>query len=818
MRIPMKKAALVSVVALSAASALFTGCKRPVEKADEAVSAAITKGEDELQKKPDGSTAIPTFSKAAGDKTASDPAQSSANLIAGIAELQAADLLIAQVEDGQLKIGRLVGRINDLASHVQANNVAVAGLQARDPKSTLAAISEETAGAKGGDKATWTISKADTILPTLDAADKSIADLSKQISDLAAKHEALEKQRNTDLQQADQLAQQSEQATGKKSVDLFKQAADLRKAGADLANEIISTDAAAAGLQRDLVVIQGQQKQLKSAVEKLDDASKQVAGGWADVQKHIEEYAASSKALVEGSDAAATPATNPASVKQITSIKQAGDELEQTVATVQKLRDDALSHLDKAAAFFGAMDRVNLKVQTDYLKLLNNKDNATAVPRQAWEWMVEVHNSSDPDLQRAQVQQRLARIFADQAWYADMRQKSATMLKDVLAKATVAVPKTLEAGELDKEMNDGRSKASQAFTDAEKFLDATIGRPALPSGNKTIPALKQVAEVSKMVEQYARWAYSKSIGDEKKDLLESARNLASTLSQENVPLPSPLPAEIAPASTATPPPTAPTIPAAPTTAPAGPGTPDATAPGTATNDTPEQAEVRKAYVAFNEALAAGDAVKAKTYAAADPQTTADIDTLVGASVAVKKFTAAVDAKFGAQAKPMTDAISAGFSNIGQDARQRQITVSADTAVFTKGPQDSAPESMKKIDGAWKVVAPTDQPQNAAAIQKVAKLTGVFEGLATDVAAGKFATLPDLAKGMTDAMAKAGITPDTLKGGGGAPPAQGTTPATPPTTTPPAPTPPADATSKPDAAPTPDTGSGTTPKPPATAPQ
>ncbi|MDB5304367.1 MAG: hypothetical protein JWM97_1916 [Phycisphaerales bacterium] len=579
MRVPMKKAALVSVVALATASSLFTGCKRPVEKADQDVSAAITKGSQALDDKPDASTALAPLSGAANNKAASDPSQSSANLIAGLAELQAADAAIAKLDDAQIKFGRLVGRINELAARVQANNVAVAGLVAQDPKATLAAISLEAAGAKGGDKVTWTISKTDTILPTLDAADKSIADLTKQIADLKAKHDDLEKQRNTDLQQADQLAQQSEQAAGKKSVDLFKQAADLRKAGAELANQIISADAVSAGLERDLAVAQSVQKQLKSAVDKLDDQAKQVTGGWTDVQKRIDEYTASSKAIVEGAgtDAPATPATNPSAQPQITSIKQAGDELEQTAATVAKFRTEAITHLDKAAAYFGAADRVNSKVQKEYAGILSGKDT-TAPLRQAWEWMIEIHNSSDPDIQRAQVHQRMARIFADQAWFADTRIKSATALKDILTKATVAIPKSLEAGELDKEMNDARAKASQAFVDAEKLLTTTIDRRPQGSGNKTIPALKQAAQVAMMAEQYARWAYTKATGDEKKEFLTTAKELAATLSAEGVPLPSPLPPEIAPAVNVTALPTAPV--AAPTTGPAAPST-NPTGPATA---------------------------------------------------------------------------------------------------------------------------------------------------------------------------------------------------------------------------------------------
>jgi hypothetical protein len=567
MRTPMKNAALVSVVALAAVSALFTGCKRPVEKADEDVAAAISKGAQAMEDKPNASTALPTLSGAANNKTASDPSQSSANLIAGQAELQAADAVIVKLDDGQLKIGHLVGRINELAARVQANNVAVAGLVAQDPKTTLAAITQEVASAKGGDKATWTISKTDTILPTLDAAEKSIADLTKQIADLKAKHEDLFKQQNAALQEADKLAQQSEQEAGKKSVDLFKQSADLKKTGAELANQIITTDATATGLERDLAVAQAEQKQLKSAVDKLDDQAKQVTGGWSDVQKKIEEYTASSKAIVEGAGDAA-PAATPGAQPQITSIKQAGDELEQTAAAVAKLRDEALAHLDKANSYFGAADRVNKKVTNEYLSYLH--ENATSPIRPAWEWMVEIHNSSDPDLQRAQVQQRLARVFADQAWYADLRLKSATALKDVLTKATATVPKSLEAGELDKEINDARAKASQAFVDAEKLLETIIDHPPTPGGNKTIPALKQAGKVAMMAEKYARWAYTKAAGDEKKEFLDDAKKLAGDLAAENVPLPTPLPPEIAPASTATPLPTAPS--AAPTTVPAIPTT------------------------------------------------------------------------------------------------------------------------------------------------------------------------------------------------------------------------------------------------------
>ncbi|HWE03835.1 MAG TPA: hypothetical protein VG326_15630 [Tepidisphaeraceae bacterium] len=575
----IKKSAVVSLVALTAATLLFAGCKRPADDPHDAVSADVTKAEYELQRKPDASTAIPILNQATANKNAPAPDQSLANLLAGQADVLAADAIFREIDAQQIRLERTLGRLGALTSQVQANNVAVNGLTIKEPKATLAVLDKTTAAAKSGEQGVWLASDVAPI-PALDAVEKSIADLTQQGDTLKAQHADLEKKRNDALLQAEQLSAKSEQSKGKESLDQFTQASNFRKAAADISTQLVDTDAKAGAVDRELSVAKAKQAQLQTALTAFAGENKQVSTGWQDVQKRIDEITAKSKALVDGD--AAAPATGPANAPA-GSISAAGDQIEQISQDLAKLRDKAKADLDRANVHFAAAVKQNKDVQGEFKKLIDNPDLRSSPQQPAWRWMVEIHNDSDPDLQRAEVEQRLARLHADQAYYANSRISADAAAAAAVKGAGLTAPKSLEGADLDEKLKAARAAAEEAFKKSEELLDATIAR----QGNESLKTLAQAASVAKMIEQYGHWAFGRSIGDNQADTyLRASKDLATELSNdEKLALPVPLPPEIAPPARASSTPATPVAPVAPVPAPAPavPATAPAEAPAPATN-------------------------------------------------------------------------------------------------------------------------------------------------------------------------------------------------------------------------------------------
>lgn len=315
MRVQSKKT-LVAMIAFGTAASLFTGCKRNVEKADEAVTAVVAKAQNELRHRNDmtagGSPANPlsTIAGAANQHDASAPAQATANLVAGHAELMVADDLIHQIDDVQTRLQSLLDRIDQMTVQVERNNVSYGGLAMKDPKASLAVIDKTTTAAKTGEAGVWLASSDAASIPALDAVEKKIADLTQQSNDLKARLADLDKQRTDALQKSEQFASQSETAKGKESLDLYTQASNFRKTAGDLSTQSADTQLKLDEALRNLSVVQGQKEQLDVALTTFADQSKQVSGGWQNVRKLMEDLTAKSKAILEG-DSAAQPATVP---------------------------------------------------------------------------------------------------------------------------------------------------------------------------------------------------------------------------------------------------------------------------------------------------------------------------------------------------------------------------------------------------------------------------------------------------------------------------------------------------------------------------
>jgi len=232
-----------------------------------------------------------------------------------------------------------------------------------------------------------------------------------------------------------------------------------------------------------------------------------------------------------------------------------------------------------------------------------------------------------------------------------------------------------------------------------------------------------------------------------------------------------------------------------------PGAPAAGSAGAA-SDTPAQAEVRKAYGAYCEAIAAADGEKAKTMIVSTPEGIAGVDAITKALASLTKMDASAEAKFGAPAKPIAMAMPNAMRQQILNYSTKSITITGEAAVIADGPADPHPAKMQKMAGAWKISPPDAQDQ--AETQTGQKVTAAADQLTADLDAGKYKTLPEFSAAMLAAFQAAGVPiPGAAPAPAATPPATPAAPAPAPAGTPtPAPAPAPAGTPAPAATPAP----------------
>lgn len=749
---------LLAAVALTALQTLGGGCKKQADRDNEQVDKDIRKAEFELKRNADGSNVIPIISRTASVKTATPENQSVANLLAGQVELHAADVALGELTDHELKLDRLLARVNQLTGQIQSNNLTIAGLTGRSEKGKAwsALIDKHSAAAKTGDAGVWVAGDAAPI-PSLDAVDKSAADLQTQIDALKTRQAELQKQRADDLQRADQLAGQSDQAHGKASVDLFTQASNLRKTAGDLTTQLADIDDKLAELTRQQSVVVARQTQLKAALTRFGDEGQQAAASLQATQKRIDDITTISRGIVEGDS---TSTTQP-SAGVPSSLAAAGEQIDAALKDIAQSRDAAQAHLTNAESYFKAAATQNSGIAHRFSDLVRNPDFAQSPTRFAWQGLVDLHSESDPELNLANVSERTARLAADDAYFTNARLLAAQAAATAVKTAGLTLPKSLEPGDLDDKLKAAQSAATAAYANTEKLLDGVIGRT---TGELT-KNLSNSARVVKMIELYGRWAFARASGDKDVDsYLSDARQLAQKLAEESVPLPLPLPAEIAPAQTA--PPVVASAVTPPTSAPAQ------TQPA---GDTPEQADVRKIMTTFLTDISNGDSDGAKALTIPNQDTNTQIDLQTHLLSTLGKLADAAQAKYGVGGRLLVAGMQAGLkSGFTAALTTMQIEVSGDTATVSSRPNDPSPMTLKRVEGAWKIAPPSISPANDSQFQQMQKFSDGLDKLLADVNAGTYADAAAFVAAFQKVAADAGLP---------VPGVPGATPATEPTSAP-----------------------------------
>lgn len=573
MRAPWKQAASMTVAACI--SAALVGCKRPVEQADQSVSAQLAQGVKALPGTPE--KAITDLEKATKISGASPSAQSQARLDLAHAELRAADHLILGlspapgkgkqlaaegVDQIESRIVDLCTSINAQASRLQANNVSIASLKQLGLKIATAqdALTKGAAAAQGGsDSATWIAADSGAI-PSQAGADAQLAALQQKIDDLTKQQADLTAQRLTAVQQAEQLRNQSETATGRKSVELFTQSSNLRKQAADLTTQLDGLAAQLTTLNQDLQVAQAQKVQLGNAIKVFAAQKDQVAANSKQTQSQILTLGQSSQGLLgvssastaPAADAPPSPAATEPSVAGPSDIAGLSDNMADLTSKADALRGKAIEYLQAAVKDYEQSGIASKNLTAAYANRLSLPDAHGYPQASAWQRLLEVHNASDAKLQQAQAWLRLARVYADWAATCAAQSTAAKAVQKAVDAGNLlldgydvklAVPQSLNPTTLDAAFSSAHDKAEDAYDRADKLLHDVIGAPAT---NPLTKSARDTARALQVVADYGRSQFEAAVGDSvnSSKWLNDAKRSRDAMVADNIPLPSPLPLEI----------------------------------------------------------------------------------------------------------------------------------------------------------------------------------------------------------------------------------------------------------------------------------
>jgi hypothetical protein len=506
----------------------------------------------------------------------------------GMSEMSAADKAIGKLETTEFQIRQVVDRLSSLSSQIKANNLAIAGLAKLQPTKSLDNLSKVSGAAKGDGSNPW-IAGEPAPVPSLALVQKNIDDIQQRIKDQQSKRAEFEKQRTDLLQQAQKLNQQSEAASGKDALDLYNKGADLRKKAADLSGQIEDADSKVMLEQQDLQVAQAQQKELNSALTRLDEAVKQANAGWETIQKQAQAYTQISQAIA-GTGGAAAPTTEPSSTTEMPTTISAGiARLTDLVKEASDLRGEADRHLTNAINEFAQAATGSRTISQQYSGYLTAHPQAAEQP--AWQLMTMIFNVAQPTLDKGEAELRRAQLQSGAAYTLAAQQ---AMIKDLGAalgdaKITVAgMPENPDKA-YEGDLTQAKQLAREAFNSADSDLSSASNGTG---GSRSAPGstFQSNVKVTRAIELYAQSLLLKSIGDADSagKALEQAKGIISEQQEISVLLPAEIqpPKEKEPAGGNGGPTTAPsgaeTGNGGPTTAPSGEATGTGASPTPAT--------------------------------------------------------------------------------------------------------------------------------------------------------------------------------------------------------------------------------------------
>lgn len=453
----------------------------------------------------------------------------------GMNEMSAADKAIGKLETTEFQIRQVVDRLDNLTAQIRANNLAIAGLQKLQPTKSLDNLSKISSAAKGDGSNPW-IAGESAPVPSLALVQKNIDDIQQRVHDLQSKRADYEKQRTDLHQQAQKLNQQSESASGKAALELYNQGAQLRKKAADLSGQIEDADAKVMLEQQDLQVAQAQQKELNSALSRLDEAVKQANAGWETIQKQVQAYTQISQAIA-GTGGAAAPTTEPSGTDLPTTISAGISRLADLVKEASDLRGQADQHLTSAISEFGQAASGSRTISQEYSGYLTAHPQAAEQP--AWQLMTMIFNVAQPTLDKGEAELRRAQLQSAAAYTLAAQQAMIKNLASALGDAKISVAGMPENPDkaYEGDLTQAKQLAREAFTSADSDLSSATNGGG--SRGDMGSSFQSNAKVTRAIELYAQSLLLKSIGDTDNagKALEQAKGIISEQKDISVLLP-----------------------------------------------------------------------------------------------------------------------------------------------------------------------------------------------------------------------------------------------------------------------------------------
>jgi hypothetical protein len=813
MRAPWKRAAILALATCSIS--VLPGCKTDVEKADEAVSSDIATATTQTPDK-----AVQTLLPAAGKGSPLTRAQSS--LVLAQSEAEAAGLKLQELWKVDAKISGLLMEMERVGAQIASNNASISGFQALNPTAGQQAFDQVTAAVTTGDGGAW-VKGSDGAAPVPAMADvkKRQENLGSQIAELTKQRTEITAKRATALQQAETFSRQADSTTGSASTAAYIQSSNLRKEAGDDEVKMRDLDAQILPLQQQLDVANEQQKSIDTTLASVKEQVDKLQSGWQGVQKQMDVMKEFSGSLVTGGagagNAAAGGATTQPAMTQpeaTSSLNQLAAELNDQIKAAEDLRHRAVELLNSALTHLKDGEQQAL---AGVKNIPRPSGPDSKVPdKAAWQQLIDLNDSNEFKVRRANVLGMLARLYAGQ--YIELAQRNAVarLLDSSLKQAGVesqAVATMGNGGAPSPQVREAVDKISPLinkpdfdFAQQATELEGLGGSQPTPSDQEAIAGLRadlyyawadsvandviggnagtsdlsQIrvasAYLSRMTNQYA-WS---KLGDLQGKAQDAKERLAAALSARKAIsdnpaskglLPPMLPPELAEVATTQPAgqpgseaaTTQPTTPEA-TTQPA-PGIPS---PGTASADTPDQAALRSAALALYDAIMSGDTDKARTMVVEDR---IEFRTLANFMKAYADFQKAAADKFGDDAKTIAPPVP----DMRQQIQTAKIDINGDGATLAN-PGDKDPQKAKRVGGVWKLdFAPgADAARTGQMLQAFNLLQGVLSRQALAIQSNKYKTA---------AEAKAGLLQEMKQSIPGFTPPPDTTPAQAPTTTP-----------------------------------
>jgi hypothetical protein len=549
------------VLALAASVAvvpLLTGCDTRTGKADTAVIQGVAKGPAYNQQDADAKVKdLDALTKSEGT---SPPRQAIAKAALAGAEMDAARLGLAELQQTEGQINQLVWQMEQTATQLRVLKANIDAAKKQDPavplekeyqgeKSIADALAKKAAAAKSGDQP-WI--KGDNVsLANAAQAKAKVDELQGKIDKIKGDVDALTKQRDAAADAASKAQQQAEGGKGDEASKAFVAAAEARKQAAMLNIQIEQANASLVPLTQDQAAAKAQLEQVTAAAAAFEASAKIYTDQYANIAKGADEMTTAAKALLDGDK---------------DSLKTRAVKVNELVAKASMLRNDVIEKLKAAEAHYKAAVADSDSVRKSLGDPKPDTPEATLV-----ELRTKVHEAANLRLRQAEASTMLAAVHASHAGVLTRRQSAAASAAAAATPLALSVPAEAVDAKIEDELKEAKASAEAAYAAADDLLQN------VSEGATGTPATRSAAKLERAIVAAGRAQLATTAGDTEnaRKYKDEARGYQKQFQDEPNGLSMP---KYLMVITETQPVVTPTPAVTPTTKPAAPTTPAATAP------------------------------------------------------------------------------------------------------------------------------------------------------------------------------------------------------------------------------------------------